>query len=299
MDASLPVSGISDTAFLTAYYRAIETMRPDAHFRDPHARELAGERGQRLASDVPGGESVAPGCIVRTSLIDESIVRRVETDEVDVIVNLGCGFDTRPYRLSLPHELRWFDVDLPSVIAHKAHVLADVNPCCHLESIALDLADRAARCSLFQRIAEAARRVLIVAEGLLGYMTPGQVGALAQDLHKQSSFLGWICEVASPLALTLICRGLGGQRADSGPALRFAPEQGPDFFARFGWAPVDYHSCFEAGRRLQRWIMPEELVAVLTEDQRPVLRTLTGVLTLKRMAAAADDFHGLERPNTP
>ena len=43
------VRDISDTALWVAYYRAQETDRPDALFRDPFARALAGERGEKIA----------------------------------------------------------------------------------------------------------------------------------------------------------------------------------------------------------------------------------------------------------
>jgi methyltransferase (TIGR00027 family) len=234
---------------------------------------------------------------VRTSLIDEAIVSRAGGEGVDTVLNLGSGFDTRPYRLPLAKSLRWFDVDLPSVIAHKAGVLSGASPCCYVELIALDLANRIARCALFRHIAESANKVLIVAEGLLGYMTAQQVGELAQDMHAQESFQRWIFDLASPLALALIGEGVGARHGDSGPTLRFAPEEGPDFFAPFGWAPVDYRSCFEAGHRLQRHIIPEAVAAMLTNDQRRVLRTLTGVVTLTRIASATVDPYGRERPS--
>lgn len=40
---------ISDTARWVARYRALESERPDAWFRDPLAKRLAGERGERIA----------------------------------------------------------------------------------------------------------------------------------------------------------------------------------------------------------------------------------------------------------
>lgn len=44
------ISHVSDTAHWVAVYRAMETERPDAIFRDPYARRLAGARGD--AADV-------------------------------------------------------------------------------------------------------------------------------------------------------------------------------------------------------------------------------------------------------
>ncbi|MGC8595949.1 MAG: hypothetical protein ACP5MI_10155 [Candidatus Kryptoniota bacterium] len=51
------VENISDTAFWVAFYRAMETERSDAHFRDPYARLLAGNRGERIARSIPWGKA--------------------------------------------------------------------------------------------------------------------------------------------------------------------------------------------------------------------------------------------------
>jgi O-methyltransferase involved in polyketide biosynthesis len=42
------IRNISDTANWAAVYRARESERPDALFRDPFARRLAGELGERI-----------------------------------------------------------------------------------------------------------------------------------------------------------------------------------------------------------------------------------------------------------
>jgi O-methyltransferase involved in polyketide biosynthesis len=47
------VSNVSDTARWVATYRAWETARPDALFRDPLAARLAGERGQAITAMMP------------------------------------------------------------------------------------------------------------------------------------------------------------------------------------------------------------------------------------------------------
>ena len=47
------IDSISDTARWAAVYRARETDRPDAVFRDPFAKRLAGERGEQIAAALP------------------------------------------------------------------------------------------------------------------------------------------------------------------------------------------------------------------------------------------------------
>ena len=62
-----PVGNISDTARWVAVYRAMETERPDALFRDPFARELAGERGEEIVRKLRDARSSSWAFVVRTS----------------------------------------------------------------------------------------------------------------------------------------------------------------------------------------------------------------------------------------
>lgn len=63
----------------------------------------------------------------------------IEHDGVDTIVNLAAGLDARPWRLRLPRELRWVDVDLPGIIEYKTSCLGGETPKCDYEAEAIDL----------------------------------------------------------------------------------------------------------------------------------------------------------------
>jgi hypothetical protein len=54
-EQNLTVRGVSDTARWVAYFRALESKRPDALFRDPFAERLAGEHGIQLANTLVDG----------------------------------------------------------------------------------------------------------------------------------------------------------------------------------------------------------------------------------------------------
>lgn len=118
----MPVEHISDTARWVAFYRALETERPDAIFRDPWARRLAGARGEEIVRRLPRARSNAWAMIVRTALFDEIILCLIEREGADLVLDLAAGLDTRAFRLPLPAGLRWVDVDLPAILAHKREV---------------------------------------------------------------------------------------------------------------------------------------------------------------------------------
>src|SRR6266567_1544795 len=65
--ASGTIEHVSDTARWVALYRAMESERPDALFRDPYARKLAGERGERILASMRRGRAWAWPMIVRTA----------------------------------------------------------------------------------------------------------------------------------------------------------------------------------------------------------------------------------------
>ena len=74
------ISNVSDTARWVAFYRAMETERPDALFRDPFARRLAGAQGEAIVRSLPKGRSMAWPMIVRTAVMDEIIRPQTKSD---------------------------------------------------------------------------------------------------------------------------------------------------------------------------------------------------------------------------
>ena len=198
MDEPL-IRDVSDTARWMAVYRARETEREDAVFRDPFARALAGERGERIAAALKFGDENAWSFIARTYLFDRFVTRLVEHG-ADTIVNLAAGLDTRPYRMALPPSLRWVEVDLPDILDYKEEILGDARPVCELERVRLDLSNEDGRRGLFGDLGRRARQVAVISEGLVIYLMPDAVAALARDLVRPPTFqpLGARSGIARP-----------------------------------------------------------------------------------------------------
>ncbi|HYU34383.1 MAG TPA: class I SAM-dependent methyltransferase [Thermoanaerobaculia bacterium] len=248
----MAIENISDTARWVAVYRAMETARPDAIFRDPFAERLAGERGHQIVDEMPKGRAFAWPMIVRTALFDEIILDVVQTKNVDLVVNLAAGLDARPWRLPLPPSLRWVDIDLPGILNYKTEALHDEKPVCRYEAITADLTDVSARQTLFARLGATATHALILSEGLLVYLQPEQVAALATDLHAQPSFAEWLIDLASPKLLERMKRIWGKQLESSGSPFVFGPKEGTEFFRSYGWREAQFRSTWEGSLRLNR-----------------------------------------------
>ncbi|HET9838550.1 MAG TPA: SAM-dependent methyltransferase [Candidatus Angelobacter sp.] len=255
---------ISDTALWVAIYRARESERTDALFHDPFARRLAGARGEKIAQELEKSQRYEWPYVSRTWRFDQIISQQVQQG-ADMVINLAAGLDTRPYRMDLPASLRWIEVDLPPMIDYKEEVLAAEKPRCALERVRLDLSDVAARRALFQRLGSSAKRVLIVTEGLLVYLTRDENTALAEDLAAQPSFREWAIDLCSPGLLKMLQKNLGALEKAGSP-LKFGPEEGPAFFLPAGWKAVEVYSMLKTAAKIKRLPFGLRLVALLPES---------------------------------
>jgi len=277
---------ISDTALWVAIYRARETERPDALFRDPYARRLAGPRGEEIARKMDRKNQDWP-FVARTVVMDDYVRTEVEQG-TDLVINLAAGLDTRPYRMDLPAELQWIEVDLPGMIDYKEEMLQGEVPHCRLDRVRLDLADRDARRELFAAVGARASRVLIISEGLLVYLSRDEVADLATDLAAAVSFERWILDVASPGLLRMLQRQWSEKLEGADAPLKFAPEEGPAFFIPYGWQPIRVESSLKSAARIRRLPLILRLFALLPESTgRQGDRPWAGLCNLARVRAAA------------
>ncbi|MGD1210027.1 MAG: SAM-dependent methyltransferase [Candidatus Acidiferrales bacterium] len=279
------IRNISDTALWVAVYRARETDRPDAVFRDPFARRLAGERGERIAQSMSFGDEVAWTWAARTYLFDSFISEQVQQG-ADLVINLAAGLDARPYRMELPASLRWIEVDLPDILSYKEEILRGEKPVCSLERVPLDLSDRTARRRALEKLGEGRSRVLVVTEGLILYLSAEDVGALAQDLAAVPALHRWVLDLVSPGLLRMAQKVVNPQLGGSGASLKFGPEEGPLFFERYGWTPADVRSLLKTAARLKRLPFRFRLMALLPESKgKQGSRPWQGICLLKKRAA--------------
>jgi methyltransferase (TIGR00027 family) len=287
-NSTVPISNVSDTARWVAYYRAMETERPDAHFRDPFAKRLAGDHGEEIVNKMKQGRNNSWPMVVRTTVMDEVIRARL-ADGCDQILNLACGLDARPWRMKeLPKSLKWVDADLPDILQYKLDTLKDAAPLCDYEAVKIDLTDVAARDALFARVGARGKKTLVITEGLLVYLKASDVASLAQALAAQPSFTWWMSDLASPKLLQWMERGWGKDVAKGNAPFIFGPAQGTGFFAPMGWREKEWHAVWDDAKRLNRRMPGAWLWDLLGSLRGPKGkeegRRFSGTMVLERQA---------------
>ena len=280
-DGSPLVRNISDTALWVAHYRAEETDRPDAVFRDPYARALAGERGAQIAGAQAFSNAHAWSFVARTYSIDRMVDDEVRAG-ADLVINLAAGLDTRPYRMNLPASLRWVEMDLGPILDYKERILESAQPVCRLDRVRVDLADVAVRRVALAAALAGSRRAVVITEGLLIYLEADQVSSLARDLHDLGAAT-WIADISSPALLKMLRERGGSMIAAAGAPFKFAPENGPDFFIPLGWKPVEIASLLKTAGRLKRLKGMLRFFAILPDPKKlPPRRPWGAVVRLAR-----------------
>ena len=262
------IQNISDTARWVAVFRAEESERPDAVFRDPYARRLAGEKGAEIANAISFSQENSWSFTARTFLFDEYIKQHV-AQGFDTIINLASGLDARPYRMDLPSTLKWIDVDLPEMIDYKKQILSGEEPKCALEFISLDLADRNARLELLKRVNNNSNKALVVTEGLMIYLTYEQAGGLATDLSAQNHFHRWVFDLQSPALLKLAKEKMGAAIREGNAEFQFAPEEGEQWFLKYGWKHLESKSKLKTAAKLNRLNEQMKAFAAYPEPEGP------------------------------
>jgi methyltransferase (TIGR00027 family) len=281
------IRDVSDTAFWIAHLRALETERADALFRDPLAARLAGERGRIIAASMPNSRIIGWTVVIRTCIIDDFIQSAI-AEGVDTVLNLGAGLDARPYRMSLPPLLHWIEADYPHIVGYKESQLAHENPRCRLERVKVDLANRPARQELFSRVNALAKKILVLTEGVVPYVSVEEAASLADDLRALDRVRYWLVDYFSHEAMKFRHRKRMGRKMQNAP-FKFAPGDWFGFFRLHGWQPREIHYLYEEAERLRRPIPLPRLAKAainfwglfLSKKRRDALRKFAGYVLLE------------------
>jgi methyltransferase (TIGR00027 family) len=189
------ITHVSDTALMIAACRAHENEMPDAFVRDPFAARLAGERGVAILQAMPHANVLRLGMAIRTRFVDQLLLGALTQHSIATVLSVGCGLDTRPWRLDLSRDLRWIEIDFADVLDYKDQNMTGATPRCRRERLSVDLNDAAQRRAMYQAAGSAL--AIMITEGLLLYLPAVTVDALAAEVLAQSGVAHWISDITT------------------------------------------------------------------------------------------------------
>ncbi len=187
---SVDLSGPAQTMLTTLYCKALDADRDRPVLGDSFARAAVA----RIDYDwgkLGVADRWSPLVTVRTAQYDIWASQFLAVHPEATVVHLGCGLDSRVFRLDPGQGVDWYDVDYPAVIALRERIFP-TRPRYHL------VASAATEPSWLEQI-PADRPVLLLAEGISMYLTKSDgVGLLRRVVDRfrsgelQIDFYNWL-----------------------------------------------------------------------------------------------------------
>lgn len=106
---------VAETLLIPLSMRARESRRKDAILNDPLAVKLT-ESIDYDYSKFGRAPMSALGCVIRSSVYDRKVQEFIRSRRNPVVVNVGCGLDTRFQRIADRGRAVFYELDLPEVI---------------------------------------------------------------------------------------------------------------------------------------------------------------------------------------
>ena len=158
------------TLFITLYAKALDyrSKRPLLHDR------MADELIRSIDFDFSPYKAPMNLTPIRARQYDDRVNAFIREQPGGVVVYLGCGMDTRVYRIDPPESIAWFDVDYPEVIELRKVLLPGRKS---YVMIASSITDK----GWLEQIPRD-RPTLIIAEGALEYVEPNDIKMLFERL---------------------------------------------------------------------------------------------------------------------
>lgn len=167
------LSGVKETLLYTLYYRMLDQRSRNPIVGDSWAAEVldrvaAGNRKGVLTAKLGSSGRFPP--LLRARRLDDWTRGFLDHHPDASVLQLGCGLDSRAFRLDVPDTVRWYDLDFPDVIELRRLLYPG------RENYRL-IASSATDPGWLDEI-PADRPALVVAEGVLPYLTEADVRQL-------------------------------------------------------------------------------------------------------------------------
>jgi O-methyltransferase involved in polyketide biosynthesis len=192
-DTIRDLNAVSRSLLIPLYFRAMESQRPDGLIQDPKAVELVA----RLDVDFSGVQKLKDeqvNYLLRMREFDRLARAFLVEHPAGVIVDLGCGLDTRFERID-NGQVAWYGLDLPEVIALRKELLNETPRSHFIGCSVLDFS------WLDTLSGQVGRPILFLAEAVLIYLAENDVKRLVQALAARFPGAELACDAYSPVVI--------------------------------------------------------------------------------------------------
>ena len=202
-----------ETMLMTLNARAIQSQWKNPILRDPWAEEAMRHIDYDMSKTLKGVSSwgmwkeIGYTIIATRAATFDLLASRYLADHPDAtVLHVGCGMDSRVFRVDPPTSVQWFDVDYPDVIDLRRQLFPERGDAYHL--IGAPLSD-------LRWLDEVPRDRpgLLIAEGVLHYLSETEVKALLNAVVAHFPSGQMIFDIGNPWIVKRAGSNVGGTSA--------------------------------------------------------------------------------------
>lgn len=266
---------VSRTAFYCCGIRMADAESPEPVCGDRFARWLMDENGLKVFAPFRRFRNPNGSNVTRHRMIDDLLREALREDAERLVVLVGAGFDTRPYRLGAG---RWVELDEPAVMAHKNARLPIAQCPRSLTRIPIEFA----RQSIDEVLAGSAgtANALVVIEGVIMYLEPAALEATLRSLVRLFPGHRLFCDLMTRRFFVRYSRAIHQEIAGLGASFRGLRDDPTAPFLALGYRHLGSESIVRRARELGAIGIPRWLLAT-------VLRSLVDGYRAHRFEAPA------------
>ena len=187
------LKNVAETLLYPLISRYVETKKENGVIKDPKSIEII----EALDYDVKNTKLFPIsqlGACLRTIIFDEAVLDFIGKNPDSVIVNLGCGLDTRFPRVD-NNQILWFDLDLPETIKIRKKFFPETS---HHKFIAKSVLD-----SSWADEIPKDKKLFIIMEGLSFYLTEEENKKVIAIIRKNFRAAEFYMEAFDPFFITM------------------------------------------------------------------------------------------------
>jgi len=215
------LKGIPETMLIPLRARYLESKRENGIISDHKTIEIL----DQIECDFSGKKEVSIGSqlgiSIRTEILDEQVNLFLARNSNAVVVNLGCGLDTRFHRID-NGSVMWYDLDVPEAIEIRRKFFDETDRFKFISKSVTDFS--------WLKIIPESQPLLFIAEGLLMYFTESEVKEILSTVSSTHPESEMLFEAMSPFI---------AKRTDKHPDVK-------NYDAQFKWG-------IKTGADLEEW----------------------------------------------
>lgn len=196
---NLELSDVEETGLLTLYAKAMESRSSDPILKDEKAEEIArrldpllNQKDSAMARQLHERKiesRLVVHIALRSRKYDEYAIEFLESRPDGVVVNVGCGMDTRFFRID-NGRCRFFDLDLPDVISFKKKLVNETERYRMIGRSVLDL-------GWMDAVEKLGKPAIFLAEGVFMYLPEDGVRKLVREMAEKFQDSELVCELTN------------------------------------------------------------------------------------------------------